>query len=149
MNTNALVPMTTAEVNAHRLHLKNGTMDQVCDALYEMTRNEVAVPNELQAPVIAMMRQRGTKGMDAFPCVIQSLIGKTGSAELYHVADELGYLQRAATTVYLNPKVDLFVNRLFYQPDLETLAIDELFLWVTYVEQTVRQHYRNELPPPA
>jgi hypothetical protein len=146
MTTNEFPPMTMAALNAYRLHFKNGTMDQVSHALCEMSREPFAVPNELLAEVIDMMHQKGVEGKNRFPSLIQSLIGKTRSTELYRVADELGYLQRAATKVYLSPKVDLFVNQLFYQPDLETLVLDELYLWLTYVEQTVWALYRKELP---
>lgn len=135
--------MNQVELNAYRMIFRNGTVKQVRQALEDIVEVEPAITEELMVDIIAMLRNRGKEALRELARSIQDLLGKTQSMELYKVADELGYLEldRAQSRVYLSGKVNLFVNQLFYHPDVEPMVIDELYKWVNYVEQTVRQAY--------
>ena len=140
--------MTSLELNAYRLILKNGTIAQVRQTLEDIDELERDVPQELLAGIVATLRTRGKEASWELARPVQDLLGKTQSSELYRAADELGYLElsHAPSKVYLSGKVNLYVNQLFTHPDVELLVIDELYKWVNYVEQTVRQQYPDAFP---
>jgi hypothetical protein len=140
--------MTSVELNAYRLVLRNGTLAQVRQALEDINELEPTIPKELLADIIETLRMRGKEASLELSRPIHKLLGKTHSMELFLVADEYGHLEldRAPNTVYLSGKVNLFVNQLFYHPEVELMVIDELYQWVNYVEQTVRQKYPGAFP---
>jgi hypothetical protein len=139
--------MNPVILNAYRLALRCGTTAQVYEALRDMQQLGKTVPVELIADVISMMRMRPDAVKETLAWAIFDLVGSTQSDELYQIALELGVFDfdRLSSKVYTDGRATLFVNTLFYRPDLELIAIEELFRWVTYFEQTIRQHYRDDL----
>ncbi len=138
--------MNSVELNAYRLIFRNGTVMQVREAIQDIVEVESVVPDELMADIIGMLRHRGLDAVEQLAWPIHNMLGKTQSMALYEVADELGYLEisRFQIMVYTNGKVQLFVKKQFYHPDIEPLVIDELHLWLNYFEQTLQQHYAEE-----
>jgi hypothetical protein len=134
-------------MNAYRLALRCGTTAQVHEALRDIQQLGKTVPGELITDVITMMRKRPDAVKEALAWAIFDLVGSTQSDALYQIALELGVFDfdRLSSKVYTDGRATLFVNTLFYRPDLELIAIEELFRWVTYFEQTIRQHYRDDL----
>lgn len=137
--------MTPVELNAYRLIFRNDTTKQVRQALYDIAELETAVPDELMADIIALVRHRGIDAMRELAWPIHKILGKTQSMALYEVADELGYLEidRFQTKVYTDGKVQLFVKNHFYHPDIEPLVIDELYRWLNYFDQMLQEHYAD------
>ena len=137
--------LTTVELNAYRLIFRNDTTTQVRQALYDIGELETAVPDELMADIIAMVRHRGVDAVWELAWPIHKILGKTQSRQLYEVADELGYLKidRFQTKVYTDGKVQLFVKNHFYHPDIEPLVIDELHKWINYFDQMLQEHYAD------
>jgi hypothetical protein len=135
--------MTSTELIAYHLILKNGTVDQVSQLLWDISRDEPEIPAGLLSDIIEALQVRGAEDSWKFAPPVHALLGKTKSLELYQAAEKLGYLElnRMYSKGYMSGKVDLFVNQLFYSEEAEKMAIDELFLWLTYFDQSVRQEY--------
>lgn len=139
--------MTSTERIGYRLILNNGTVEQIHQLLWEIKENETTVPETLIEDIIGALRTHGVEAVDKLAWRVHELIGKTKSMVLYQAAAELGYLNLDCmyTKAFLDGKTNLFVSQCFYTEEGEKLAIDELFLWVTYLDQTVRQEYRKFL----
>ena len=136
------IDMTPIELIAYRMKLRNGTIDQLWATLQSIIDLEPTLPSELMAAIIDMLRQRYAEvSSHTLTRYICKLLGKTQSSELYRVADEIGCLTYLDSKTFVNKKVNLFVSELFYQSDIEKLAIDELYLWINYIEQTIRMKY--------
>jgi hypothetical protein len=139
--------MTSVELNAYRLIFRNDTIKQVRQALYDIGELETAVPDELMAEIIAMVRHRGVDAVWELTWPIHKILGKTQSMALYDVAAELGYLEidRFQTKVYTDGKVQLFVKNRFYHPDIEPLVVDELHKWLNYLDQLLEEQYADAI----
>ncbi|MEO5368267.1 MAG: hypothetical protein H7831_18310 [Magnetococcus sp. WYHC-3] len=141
--------MTTVEANAYRLVLRNGTLAHAASAIFAMSQAESDIPDDLLTDLIDRMRASGHEGRNKFLIVVYHLIGKTRSLELYRAAEELEYLKMAPNRTYVNPKVYLFASEMFYTPELEAMAIDELYIWLNYVNEKIRERYVAEGAIPA
>ncbi|MEI7948402.1 MAG: hypothetical protein WCJ02_17000 [bacterium] len=139
--------MTSTERIAYRLILNNGTVEQIHRLLWDIKENEPTVPETLIADIIGALRTHGVGAIDKLAWRVHELIGKTKSMSLYQAAAELGYLSLDCmyTKAFLDGKTNLFVTQCFYTEEGEKLAIDELFRWITYLDQAVRQKYRKDL----
>lgn len=141
--------MTSTEQNAYRLILKNGTVEQVFQVLSDISKDEPEIPDWLLSDITEAIQSHGVDASWKLAEPIHALIGKTQSAKLCQVAEKLGYLEldRFFAKTFTNGKVELFVRNLFYSEEGEQLAIDELFLWLTYFDQTVREEYLKTQNP--
>lgn len=139
--------MNPVELNAYRMIFRNGTVKQVRQALWDIAEVEPTVTEELLSDIIAMLRHRGMHVVWELAWPIHKLLGKTHSMGLYQVAEELGYLEldRFQFKVCASGKVNLFVKEQFYHPEVEPLVIDELYQWLNYIEQDIRQQYSDDM----
>jgi hypothetical protein len=145
--------MNPVELNAYRMVLKNGTIRQVIDTLFDIQRLEESIPEELTSVIIATLRTRGKEivGTSWHWMDIYELVAKSKSEELYKTVDELGYFDTnyRGSKLHLYGKVSLFVHHPFYHPEAEDLAVEELFKWLTVSDDKIRQKYLEELPRPG
>lgn len=139
--------MNQIERDAYRMIFRNGTTKQVRKALWDIAEVEPTVTEDLMADVIATLRNRGRGAAWELAWPIHKLLGKTHSMELYQAADELGYLEldHFQFKVCASGKATLFVKEQFYHPEVEPLVIDELYQWLNYIEQGIRQQYADDL----
>ena len=140
------VEMNPVELNAYGIIFRNGTVRQIRKTLYDIVAVEPVVTEDLMAAILNMLRNRGKEVVREFAWPIHKLLGKTKSMALYGVADEQGYLDiaRFQCRFYANGKVQLFINQRFFHPGVEPLVLDELFQWLSCIEQDIGRGYADE-----
>ena len=139
--------MNSVEMMTYRMNLKNGTLEQIAEALESIAKLEDEVPDELMGEIVEVLLTQHERAKFTYSVI--DILCKTRSEKLYLVADQLGYIkgfgERFHRNKYLNPRIALLVEKRFYRPELEEQAIAELFKLFTYLDHLNWEHYRVDL----